>query len=67
MEKHQGYVSYWGSNENINQYMLDRANANFELILFLEYIPHVLYPWLMDHLDRVPCALNQLRETIDFL
>lgn len=45
-ERQEGYVEYWGSNANIGQYMLDRASANYELVLFLEHIPHVLEPWL---------------------
>jgi hypothetical protein len=67
MERHRSYVEYWGSNENIGRYMLDRANARYELILFLEHIPHVLHPWLCDHPDQLPGILNDLRATVAFL
>ena len=47
--------------------MLDRRNASCQLILFLEYIPHVLRPWLLDNPDRIQWALDELRVTIDLL
>src|SRR5205085_11111251 len=46
MERHQRYVAYWGESAGVGKYMLDRANANYELALFLEHIPHTLGPWL---------------------
>lgn len=66
-KKRQGYIKYWGGNENIGRYMLDRANANYELVLFLEHIPHVLQPWLLEHPEEVDWAFDELRVTIDFL
>lgn len=65
--EHDEYVAYWGSNENIGQYMLERANASVELLLFLEYIPYVLYGWLIENFDQLPNVLGKLNETIDFL
>jgi|SRR5579871_306037 len=67
MERHQSYVEYWGSNENIGKYMLDRANANHELVLFLEYIPHTLQPWLLENPGKLNRILEDLRTTVDFL
>jgi len=67
MERHKGYVEYWGGNENIGKYMLDRANANYELVLFLEYIPHTLQPWLLENLNKLNRILDDLRTTVDFL
>ena len=66
-ERHKRYVEYWGSNENIGKYMLDRANANHELVLFLEHIPHTLHPWLLENPGKLPRMLDDLRRTIDFL
>ncbi len=40
-ESIQSFVEYWGNNENVSNYMLDRANAKYELVLFLEYIPYI--------------------------
>ncbi len=67
LERDKSYVEYWGGNENIGKYMLNRTHARYELILFLEYIPLVLRPWLLDNPDRVEWALDELRVTIDFL
>jgi hypothetical protein len=66
-ERHKRYVEYWGGNENIGRYMLDRATANHELVLFLEYIPHVLRSWLPENASRVHTVLDNLCATIDFL
>jgi hypothetical protein len=65
--RHKSYVEYWGGDENIGRYMLDRARANHELILFLEYVPHVLVPWLQENPGSVRAVLDDLCATIDFL
>lgn len=67
MERHKGYIAYWGGDENIGSYIINRANANHELVLFLEYVPHVLQPWLHKNPAQVRQVLDSLRETLDFL
>jgi hypothetical protein len=67
MEQHQKYVNYWGDNANIGRYMLERANANYELVLCLEHIPYVLQPWLAEHPNKVEHVLEELRATLSFL
>lgn len=67
LASHEAYVKYWGNSANIGQYILDRANANYELLLFLEYIPHVLDAWLRENPDKLQQSLDALRTTIDFL
>lgn len=64
---HQRYVTHWGGNEQIGQYMLDRTNAKYEMVLFLEHIPHTLQPWLSEHPDQVERVLDDLHTTFDFL
>jgi serine/threonine protein kinase len=66
-ERHKSYVEYWGGDENIARYRLDRASANHELVLFLEYVPHVLRSWLPENPGRVHAVLDDLCATIDFL
>ncbi len=63
----KGYVEYWGNSENAGKYVLDRAIANYELVLFLEYIPHVLEKWLQENPNKLQQPLDDLRTTIDFL
>ena len=47
--------------------MSDRAIANYELVLFLEYIPHVLETWLRENPNKIQQVLDELLRTIDFL
>ncbi|MEH1858508.1 MAG: hypothetical protein V7L21_10975 [Nostoc sp.] len=61
------YVEYWGNSANAGNYMLDRANANYELVLFLEYIPHILETWLRENPNKLQKPLDDLRTTITFL
>jgi hypothetical protein len=61
------YVEYWGNSANAGNYMLDRAIANYELILFLEYIPDVLETWLQENPNKLQKSLDELRTTITFL
>jgi hypothetical protein len=63
----RGYVEYWGGDENIGRYWLDRAAAQHELVLLLEHLPHTLLPWLPEHAEQVEPVVRDLRATIDFL
>lgn len=67
MERHERYVSYWGGNANIDRYILDRASANYELVLFLEYIPHTVSNWLLAHPGKVSMVLADMQVTITFM
>ncbi|MCG6138862.1 MAG: hypothetical protein MET45_30460, partial [Nostoc sp. LLA-1] len=67
LENHQRFVEYWGNNASIDNYVLDRANANYELILFLEYIPHVLATWLQEKPYKLQKSLDELHMIITFL
>jgi hypothetical protein len=66
-ERHDGYVRYWGGDTNIGRYMLDRTNARHELVLFLEHLPHVLQPWLLENPGKVRQVLDDLFATITVL
>ncbi len=67
IEHHKSYVKYWGNSANAGNYLLDRAIANYELVLFLEYIPHVLETWLGENPNKLQVSLDDLRATITFL
>lgn len=58
------FVEYWGSSESVKNYMLDKANAKHELILFLEYMPHVLSTWLQTNLDNFQKPIDELCRTM---
>lgn len=66
-ERHQGYVEYWGSNENIGRYILDRANTHYEAVIFLEYIPYTVGPWLSENMNKGDALVAEMRDTITFL
>jgi hypothetical protein len=67
IERLKSYMEYWGNSEKAGNYVLDRALANYELVLFLEHIPHVLKTWLQENPNKLQQALDELRKTIDFL
>ncbi len=61
------HIEYWGGSENIRNYVLDRANARHELVLFLEHIPHDLLSWLPENFGRLHQTLDDLRTASAFL
>jgi serine/threonine protein kinase len=67
MAQHQKYVEYWGNNTNIGNYVLGRTKANYELVLFLEYVPYVLATWLQERHGQCQQPLADLFKTVDFL
>jgi Ser/Thr protein kinase RdoA (MazF antagonist) len=52
---------------NAGNYWVDRANVHNELVLFLEYIPHVLDEWLQENPHKLQQSLDDIRQTLDFL
>jgi hypothetical protein len=59
-------IERWGNHANIKKYVVDRANARYELILFLEYIPHILEIWLQENPNQLQKTLNDLWRAIAF-
>jgi hypothetical protein len=66
-ERQRTYVEYWNSNENIGRYMLDRAHAPYELVLFLEHMPYTIEAWLFEHPNKIDRVLEDMRSAITFL
>jgi hypothetical protein len=60
-------MEHWGNHANVQQYVIDRANANYELVLFLEYIPYGLDAGLREKPNMLQNALDDLLKTIAFL
>ena len=44
-----------------------RAQAKYEVALFLEYVPHVLGAWIPKNMDQLDSVLGQMEKTITFL
>ncbi len=66
-QKHRQYIKYWNSNKNIDEYMISRANAKHEVILFLEYIPYTLSSWLVKNPEKLDCIIHKMKNILNFL
>ena len=67
MKWYNGYVKYWNSNENIGRYIVERTNAKYEIVLFLEYIPYTFSEWFKKNMDELPSFISEISDTIAFL
>ena len=67
MEKHQKYIERWNNNENISKYIIERKNAKYEIVIFLEYFPYMLSKWLEKNRNEIQSLVNQMQDTINFL
>ena len=61
------YVKYWNSDDNIGRYIVDRANAKYEIVLFLEYIPYTFSKWLEKNVEQLDSFIDEVLDTITFL
>lgn len=67
LKKHKKYVKFWNSNKNIDRYVLARREAQYEIILFLEYFPYVVREWLPKNIDQFESLNKDLKEITNFL
>lgn len=66
-ERLDGYIEYWEGSPEIRSYIEARMDAEHELVLFLEHVPHVLFSWLGANQDRLPMVMAGMKSTTDFL
>lgn len=67
LEEHQGYVEYWNNSEAVSNFVLARANASQQMILFLEYLPFTASNWLDEHPERAQMVIDDVNRAIHFL
>ena len=67
LEWYNRYVKCWNSDENIEKYIVERANAKYEVVLFLEYIPYTFSKWLEKNVARLDPFIDEMLDTITFL
>ena len=67
LEWYDRYVKCWNSDENIGRYVVERANAKYEVALFLEYIPYTFSKWLKKNVARLDPFIDEMLGTITFL
>jgi len=61
------YITYWNSNKNIGKYAEARKNAEYELVLFLEYFPHTLHDWFGKNTHKAATFLQDMKNISAFL
>ena len=67
LEWYNKYVKCWNSDENIGRYIVERANAKYEVALFLEYIPYTFSKWLGKNVEQLDPFIDEILDTITFL
>jgi serine/threonine protein kinase len=68
-KEHHDYVKYWNSSKSVDRYIRARNDSAYELLLFIEYFPHVLGfgKWFSKNTDRIDEISETCFETIAFL
>jgi len=61
------YVAYWNDNPQIREFANARLDATLDLVMFIEYVPHVLYDWLPANQDKLPMVMEGMAATLSFL
>ena len=63
----EGYVKRWNGSQAVGRFMRARAEADHEIWLVLEHIPHGMSDWLMTNQERVAHVVDQLCAAISLL
>ena len=61
------YIKKWNNDKNIEKYAIAKDNSEYEIVIFLEHFPYVLYEWLKPDYEQVTSYITQMTKTIDFL
>ena len=63
----QKHLAFWHQNEKIAHYLKQRAQAPYEIMLFLEYFPHTLYRLSREEPMQTLDLLLQADQSLQFL
>lgn len=66
-KRHKHYIKYWGDKKEIENYILARRKASYEIVIFLEFIPQIIEPWLKKDPARFEPAINEVKKITAFL
>jgi hypothetical protein len=58
------YTAYWDGNENIRARILATETSTTELVMFFEFIPHVLWQWVTAGIDDRAAATMLFRDAL---
>ncbi|MEZ4742926.1 MAG: hypothetical protein R3B45_10845 [Bdellovibrionota bacterium] len=61
------YIEKWNNSKTLHNYLIERRNPSFEIILFLEFIPFVLHQWLPENSDKIYNFSEKIFTTFNFL
>ena len=67
IKKHNEYVKYWNSSKRIDHYILERKSAEYEIVIFLEYVPHIFMKWLKPNVSRINEMTGKVFKAFEFL
>ena len=54
------YIKKWNNDDNIKKYLLARDNAEYEIMICLEYFPHILGQWIKTNMDKMDSYIEQI-------
>jgi hypothetical protein len=66
-EKHRRYVERWSGSKAVDRYIRERAKSPYELVLFLEHLPHTFYPWFKTNTHKIETVSQKMDEVLGFL
>jgi serine/threonine protein kinase len=61
------YFKYWNNSKSIESYIKARAAAQYEIVIFLEFVPHRLNNWIKGNTGQFNRMSKQLLKTFSFL
>lgn len=67
IKAHNSYIKYWNNSKRIDRYILDRKQSEYEVVIFLEYIPYVLRDWMKPNINRINEVSKKIFKIIEFL
>lgn len=63
----ENLMAKWDNDKNIENYLKARSESKYKIVLFLEYIPHVLGEYVQKHMELTESFYKQANKIIDFL
>jgi tRNA A-37 threonylcarbamoyl transferase component Bud32 len=67
LDSHGNYIQNWNNSKKISNYILERKSSEYELLVFLEYIPHVFMKWLRPNIAKLEIVNKKVFKLFDFL
>lgn len=61
------YIKKWNNDENIKKYLLAKDNAEYEIMICLEYFPNILGQWIKTNMDKMDSYIEQIMKITNFL